>query len=374
MRILVAPQEFKGTLTATQAAQAMARALRAHMPDVELDVAPIADGGGGVLDAVLGATAGSRRVSTVEGPLGQPVEAEWGILPDGAGVIEMAAASGLVLLDPAELDVRRASTYGTGQLIRAALDAGCARLLIGVGGSATNDGGAGAASALGVGFLDRGGRNLPPGGAALRDLARIDLSKRHPKLDSVELMIAVDVTNPLCGPMGASRIYGPQKGADESTIEELDAALSQLARVVSSQTGRRVDDDPGAGAAGGLAYGLSALCNGHLRPGFEVIASFLDLDRRLDRADLVATGEGRLDGQTAFGKGPGSLARLARRLAKRTVIFAGSVAPSFSAASSPFDDVVALTSGARGAAPSRLEAEKSLEEAVGRWAERLSSG
>ncbi len=373
VRILIAPQEFKGTLSAVQAADVLAKVIREELPGAELDIAPIADGGPGMLDAVLGAIGGSKRSSTVEGPLGKPVAAVWGITADGAALIEMAAASGFVLLQPGERDPGRTSTFGTGQLIRAALDAECQRVLVGLGGSATNDGGAGAAAALGVRFLDADGRELPRGGSALSRLARIDLTARDPRLESAELLIAVDVSNPLCGPTGASRIYGPQKGADAAAIEELDAALRQLADVVFAHTGERIDLEPGAGAAGGLAFGLATLCNGRIRPGFDLVASFLHLDRRIERAELILTGEGRLDEQTAFGKGPGALAWRARRAAKRTVIFAGTVDPSFRPESSPFDEVIAITAATADSAMAQ-QAMALLEEAARTWARKFVAG
>ncbi len=372
MRILIAPQEFKGTLTAVEAADVLARAVSEELPAAELDIAPIADGGPGMVDVILGVLGGERKSTTVEGPLGSPVQAAWGIASDGRALIEMAAASGLVLLAPDERDPRRASTFGTGQLIRAALDAGCRRVLIGLGGSATNDAGAGAAVALGVRFLDAQGQELPPGGAALSRLQSVDLSGRDPRLLSAQLLVAVDVNNPLCGPTGASRIYGPQKGADADAMEELDAALQRLAEVVSAQTGTRMDAQAGAGAAGGLAFGLMAFCEGELRPGFDLVARLLDLDRRIQGAEVILTGEGRLDDQTEFGKGPGALGWRARRASKRTVIFAGSVDPSFQSQSSPFDEVIALSAGSD--TPNRSQAAATLEQAARGWAKRNAGG
>lgn len=372
MRILISPQEFKGTMTAAEAAAVLARAIGDELPSAELDVAPIADGGPGMLDVILGAVKGERRISTVEGPLGDFVQAAWGITSDGAALIEMAAASGLVLLARDRRDPRRTSTFGTGQLIRAALDAGCRRIVVGLGGSATNDGGTGAVAALGVRFLDAQGGDLPRGGAALAHLARIDLTARDPRLESTELSVAVDVNNPLCGPTGASRIYGPQKGADGAAVQELDAALQHLAEVALDPMRERIDLQPGAGAAGGLAFGLVAFCGGQLRSGFDLVAGFVDLDRRIARADVILTGEGRLDEQTAFGKGPGALAWRARRALKRTVIFAGSVDASFAPERSPFDEVIALSAPSE--RPLRSQAAAALEQAGRNWARRIARG
>src|SRR5262249_7546991 len=219
-------------------------------------------------------------------------------------VLEMAAASGLSLLAPSERDPRRTTTFGTGELIRAALDANCERILLGIGGSATNDGGAGAAAALGVRFLGSDGKPLPRGGAALAALERIDLTGRDSRLDLVELSIAADVNNPLLGPTGASHIYGPQNGATPEMVLELDRALARFADVARAQLRRDYSTIPGAGAAGGLAFGVMSFLGGQLKSGFQLVSEALHLDERIDRAEVVITGEGRLDGQSSYGKGP----------------------------------------------------------------------
>jgi glycerate kinase len=370
MRILISPQEFKGTLTAVQAANAIASGIARVLPSAHLELAPIADGGPGFVDALVGTTGGKYRESPVQDPLGRPVNARWGLIGEGTAVLEMAAASGLLLLSAAERDPRRASTFGTGQLIRAALDAKCPRIFLGIGGSATNDGGAGAAEALGIRFLDRAGKPLPRGGAALARLERIDLAGRDPRLEAVELWVAADVTNPLLGPTGASAIYGPQKGADAQAVSELDLALSRLAEVTRAQSGRDLATVPGAGAAGGLAFGLLAFCGGQLKRGFEVVAESLGLEERAGRADVVIIGEGRLDQQSAYGKGPGSLAALAKRKGKRTVIFAGRVDPSYAPSKSPFDQVVEVSAGRPGLDPTTSDARALLEAAAEDWARK----
>ncbi len=374
MRILIAPEEFKGTLTAARAAQIMARAIARRIPQAVLDLAPISDGGPGMVAAVLGATGGSAKISAVEDPLGRLVDATWGILDSGrSAVIESAAACGLVLLRPEERDPTRTSSFGVGQLIRAALDSGCSKLLLGVGGTATNDGGTGAASALGIRLLDSAGRELPRGGAALASLDRIDISKRDRRLDSAQLLVATDVSNPLYGPRGASHIYGPQKGASPAVVQLLDAALFQLARVARDQLGICGEDQPGAGAGGGLGYGLAFLCGGRICRGFETVARFLDLDRRIDQSDVVLTGEGRLDLQTtSFGKGPGAIAQRARAASKRVIIFAGRVDSSYCSEDAAFDEVVAVTSGGE-TAPDPAAAERVLEDAVDAWALRFGA-
>lgn len=370
MRILIAPQEFKGTLTAVQATEAIAGAIARVLPSAELELAPIADGGPGFVDALVGATGGKYRVSQVQDPLGRPITARWGVLGEDTAVLEMAAASGLLRLLPTERDPRRASTYGTGEMIRTALDANCRRIFLGIGGSATNDGGAGAAEALGVRFLDRNGKSLPQGGAALADLERIDIAGRDPRLDAVQLRVAADVTNPLLGPTGASAIYGPQKGADAQAVAELDRALSRLADVTRDLLGEDLETVPGAGAAGGLAFGLMAFCGGQLKRGFEVVAETLGLEERAGRADVVIVGEGRLDQQSAFGKGPGSLAALAKGKGRRTVIFAGKVDPSYSPSMSPFDEVVEVSAGRAGQNLTTSSARTLLEAAAEDWARR----
>lgn len=363
-RWLVAPQEFKGTLTAAEAAAALAEGLRRGAPGVELDVAPLADGGPGTVDALLAGVGGERVTRTVQGPLGTPVRATYGLLDSGrTAVIEMAAASGLSLLTPGERDPRRTSTSGTGELMRAALDGGCERLILGLGGSATNDGGTGALAALGFRFLDEHGAPLPPGGAALRRLVRVDPSGRHPRLAKVELLVATDVTAPLLGPDGASRLFGPQKGADAATVDELESALARLAEIVPGPA-----NAPGAGAAGGFGYGLAALAGGKLVSGYGMVARTLRLPQRLAAADVVLTGEGRFDRQTALGKGPGALAREARALGKRTVLFAGVVAPDVDSSTSPFDEVVEVSA----LAPPEASYAEALCHAGVCWASRQS--
>jgi glycerate kinase len=326
VRVLIAPQEFKGSLSAAEAARAMAEGLRRALPGAELDLAPMADGGPGTVEALVAAAAGRRLTATVADPLGRPVEAAWGLLEEGStAVIEMAAASGLVLLRPGERDARRTSTYGTGQLIAAALEAGCRRLIIGLGGSATNDGGAGMAQALGARLSDGEGRDLPPGGAALARLARIDVSGLDGRLRDCVVLGATDVTNPLCGPHGASAVYGPQKGASPADVEELDAALAHYAAVIERDLGKRVAEVPGAGAAGGIGAGLIAFLDAELRPGAQLVAEVVGLEKRIAAADLVVTGEGRLDAQTAYGKTVATVARLARAQGRPVVALAGRV-------------------------------------------------
>ena len=324
MRILVAPQEFKGSLTAVEAADCFAAAARTVRPTAEIDIAPIADGGPGTAQAIVRAARGRTSIARVSGPLGAPVDAHWGRIDDGrTAVIEMAAAAGLTLLTTEQLDPRRASTHGVGELIAHALDAQAERILIGVGGSATNDGGAGAAEALGARILNDAGRPLPAGGAALASLARIDAVALDPRLASTEIEVLCDVQNPLIGADGASAVYGPQKGADAAAVAELDRALANYAAIVERDLGVRIADLPGGGAAGGLAAGLAAFCGARLVSGFDAVARAIGLAERIAQADLVLTGEGRLDTQSAWGKSVAGVAMLAEAANKPCIAVCG---------------------------------------------------
>lgn len=341
MRVLVCPQEFRGTLTAVEAAAAIAAGLARALPDAALDVVPLADGGPGTAEVLVRATGGALHEADAHDPLGRPLRARWGSLGDGrSAAVEMAAASGIALLAPDERDPARATSSGTGELLRAALDAGYRRLLVGVGGSATNDGGAGMAQALGATLLDEHGAELPPGGAALARLAGIDVAALDPRLRESEVIVLSDVTNPLCGPDGASLLYSQQKGASDDLARALDAALGHYAAIVHRDLGVDVIDVPGAGAAGGLGAGLIAFCGARIEPGFDVVARAVGLRERIAAVDAVVTGEGRLDRQTAFGKTVAGVARLAREEARPVVAVVGAVQEGAPAAA--FDAVVAI--------------------------------
>lgn len=337
MKIVVAPQALKGSLDAAEVGAAIAAGVRAVFPDAQIAVVPVADGGEGTVRALVAATGGELRRTRVSGPLGEPVEAEWGILgtvrehdardtPVRTAVIEMAAASGLPLVPPSRRDPRITSTRGTGELLRAALDAGCRAVILGIGGSATNDGGAGMAQALGARLLDDTGNELPPGGAALARLARIDMSGLDARLRATSVRVACDVTNPLVGPTGASAVYGPQKGATPEMVRALDAALAHYADVLRRDLGVDVRDVPGAGAAGGLGAGLLAFAGAQLVPGAKLVLDALTFAETMRGADLAITAEGRLDAQTAYGKAPGAVAAAARAAGARAIVLAGAVA------------------------------------------------
>lgn len=312
------------------AARAIERGVRIGAPDAETVLVPVADGGDGTLDALVDSTGGEVFRSIVTGPLGRHLEANWGVMGDGrTAVIEMALASGLALMPPNARDPRVTTTRGTGEIIKEALDRGFNRIIVGLGGSATNDAGAGMARALGARLLDAQGNNLDQGGAALARLASIDVSNLHAALSGVEIVGATDVTNPLCGPTGASAIYGPQKGASPQDVAELDEALGNFARVVEADLGQDIAQRPGAGAAGGLGAGLMVFAGAELRSGIDMVCEVLGFDQHLAGADLVITGEGRTDRSTVFDKAPVGVARRALAKGVPTVILAGSLGPGY---------------------------------------------
>jgi len=328
MRIVIAPNAFKGSLSALEAAEAIGEGVRAASPEADLVLIPIADGGDGTVDALVVATNGERRTLRVDGPLGDPVAADYGLIDGGStAVIEMAKAAGLTLVPPQKRDPRVTTTYGVGELLQHAYLGGARHFVVGIGGSATNDGGAGMAQAVGYQLLDQRGHELPRGGLALQRLARIQVGGVHANWKDAAVEVACDVTNPLTGPNGASAVYGPQKGATPDMVAELDAALRHFAQVIRRDLGVDVEQLPGAGAAGGLGAGLVAFIGARLRPGAELVMEALHVDERLQGAQLVITGEGRLDSQTArFGKGPAAVARHARSAGIPVVAIAGSVA------------------------------------------------
>jgi len=334
MRVVIAPDSFKECLSASEVCTAIADGWRVVYPDADLDLVPMADGGEGTVDALVAATDGKKRSVTVTGPLGEPVEAVYGVLPSTSdatitAVIEMASASGLALVPPDRRDARITTTRGAGELVYDALERGATEMIIGIGGSATNDGGAGMAQSLGYSLRDAAGLELPVGGAALARLAHIDVSNRHPGLARCRIRVACDVQSTLCGPAGASRMFGPQKGASPEAAEELDAALSHFAEIVESQLGISILDIPGGGAAGGLGAGLVAFAGARLESGVALVGDACGLGSRMSGADLVITGEGRLDGQTVHGKTPAGVARLARERGVPTIAFAGALGPGW---------------------------------------------
>ncbi|WP_416293218.1 glycerate kinase [Paenibacillus illinoisensis] len=323
---VLAPDSFKESMTAKEVCIAMEKGLRKIYPDASYIHVPMADGGEGTVQSLVDASNGIIHRKEVSGPLGQPVMAQYGILGDGTtAAIEMASASGIHLVTPDSRDPLRTTTYGTGELIRACLDLGIRKIIIGIGGSATNDGGTGMAEALGAKFLDAQGQPLARGGGDLNKLAHIDVSGLDPRLQEVELIVACDVTNPLCGEHGASRVFGPQKGATPEMVQLLDANLSHYAEVVKQQLGKDIRDVPGAGAAGGLGAGLLIFTQAVLRKGIEIVIEYTGLQGKLDDADVVFTGEGGIDFQTKFGKTPYGVAQAAKEAGKLVIAIAGYV-------------------------------------------------
>lgn len=323
---VLAPDSFKESMTAKEVCNAMEKGLRKVFPEAEYVHVPMADGGEGTVQSLVDASGGQMFEKVVTGPLGQPVAAKFGIMGDGVtGAIEMASASGIHHVTPETKNPLITSTYGTGELIRECLDRGIKRIIIGIGGSATNDGGTGMAAALGAKFLDEAGQELPLGGGSLDRLHRIDVSGLDPRLEEVEMIVACDVTNPLCGEHGASRVFGPQKGATPQMVEQLDSNLAHYAEVVKRQLGKDVRDVPGAGAAGGLGAGLLIFTRAKLQKGIEIVIEYTELKRHIKRADYVFTGEGGIDFQTKFGKTPYGVARTAKEAGKKVIAVAGHI-------------------------------------------------
>lgn len=313
LHFVLAPDSMKGSLSAISACATMKLGVQRAMRGMpyKCSTVPLADGGEGTVDALVQASGGEERTETVSGPLGKLVQAKWGVLQEGQVVIEMAQASGLTLVPEGYYRPREASSYGTGQLIRAALDSGYRDLLIGIGGSATSDGGAGMLQALGARLLDADGQELPPGGAALLRLAQIDLAHLDARLKETQVTVLCDVDNPLCGSNGAAYIFGPQKGATPNDVKDIDAALSHFAQVSAATTGCDLQEAKGAGAAGGMGFALMTFLNAQLKPGIDVVMQTTQLRQKLETADLVLTAEGSIDAQTLRGKALAGVARAA---------------------------------------------------------------
>lgn len=339
MRYLVAPDSFKEAASAQSVAQAMKRGILTADPYAECRLMPLSDGGEGLTDALVHATGGDMRAVETVDALGRPVTARFGFLGNCEGsddatgvrtheriaVIELASASGLERISPADRDPLTASTFGTGETIRAAIEAGATRILLGLGGSATTDGGTGLARALGYRFLDRNGRELEPGGGALTRMARIDDSAVSEAVKRMPITLACDVTNPLTGEHGAARVFAPQKGADPKQVELLDHGLARLADAIETFNGRNVRDMPGAGAAGGTGGGLMGLFNASMRPGIDLVLELTHGREACEWADVVITGEGSIDAQTPYGKVPSGIAQLAKSCGKPTIALGGTV-------------------------------------------------
>lgn len=358
MRILIAPDSFKESLTAVQVADYMAAGVRQVYPEADIKQVPLSDGGEGLTESLTAALGGVIKHCTVTDPCGNKVQAAYGVAGDHTVIMEMAQASGLELVPRDKRNPLTATTYGTGELIKAALDEGCRTIIIGIGGSATNDGGAGMAQALGARLLDSSGREISRGGAGLLQLDRIDVAGLDPRLAETEIRVACDVTNPLYGPQGASYIYGPQKGADADMVKILDRALQHWAEVIKRDLGMDVADIPGAGAAGGLGAGLLAFAGGKLQPGLDLVLEVLKMEEILASGmDLVITGEGSINQQSLYGKVPVGLARRAKRYGIPVVAIVGSIGPGAEAVyQHGIDAVISI-------APGPITLEESLSRA-----------
>ena len=362
MKILIAPDSFKHALSALDVARRLRKGLLEALPDAEIQMVPMADGGEGTVESLIDATGGSLVTARVHDPLMREIEAGFGISGDGTmAVIEMAAASGLQLIGPREKNPWITSTWGTGELIREALDRGCRTLLMGIGGSATNDCGSGMAMALGVRFLDEGDRPVGQGGGVLGKIRRIDVSGLDPRINDIRVIVACDVRNPLTGPDGASLVYGPQKGAGKEMALDLDRNLAAFAALIRDQLGKEVDSLPGSGAAGGLGAGLIAFLEARLVEGVPAIAERIGLEEKIRWADLVITGEGSMDFQTRFGKTPSGVAKMAKCHDKPVIAVTGSLGQGYrSLYEEGFDVLVPIP-----------DAPVSLEEAIARTPEML---
>ncbi|HEX3011181.1 MAG TPA: glycerate kinase [Syntrophomonadaceae bacterium] len=347
MKIIAAPDSFKGSLSSIQAASAMEFGIKRANPDLQVIKVPMADGGEGTVQSLVNATGGKIIAVQVKGPLGDDIDAFYGLLGNGhTAVIEMAAASGLPLIAPGCRDPFKATTYGTGQLIKNALDHGCTEIIVGLGGSATNDGGAGMAQALGVHLLDSQGQELPPGGGSLGLLDKIDLSNIDARIFNTKIIAACDVLNPLCGPDGATYVYGPQKGVPHNSLKLLDQNLSHYGYVIERSLEREIANLPGAGAAGGLGAGIMAFLNARLEKGINMVIRLTGLEQKMADADLVITGEGRLDYQTVFGKTPFGVAATAKKYNLPVVAVAGSLGEGFETLyAQGFDSIFAISDG-----------------------------
>ncbi|HEX3029066.1 MAG TPA: glycerate kinase [Clostridia bacterium] len=312
MQIIVAPDSFKGSISAVEAANSIEKGIKKVFDEVRVVKIPIADGGEGTVDAIVMGSNGSYKQVLVTDPLGERVQAKYGLLPDGCAVIEMAEASGITLVPREKLNPMEATTYGTGELVKAALDEGVKRIIMGIGGSATNDGGMGFAQALGVVFRDKEGNALGLGAKYLDAIHTIDLSGIDKRIKETEFIVACDVTNTLCGKKGASAVYGPQKGATPEMVQKLDNDLRHYAEIIKSQLGKDILNFEGSGAAGGLGAGLLVFCNAILKSGIKTVLEAVHIDRYLKDTQLIITGEGKIDGQSIYGKVPVGIAEAAK--------------------------------------------------------------
>ena len=359
-KFIVIPDSFKGTMSSGEICSIMQKSILRHYPQAEVVCIPVADGGEGSVDAFLQALGGKKIYVTVQGPYGEPTEAFYGLLPDGTAVVEMAAAAGLPLVGDNK-HAEKTTTYGAGQLMVAAAEAGCTSLIVGLGGSATNDGGCGAAAAAGVRFFDAAGTSFVPVGETLHKIAYIDITSLHPRLQSLPIITMCDIDNPLCGPNGAAAVFGPQKGADEQCVAMLDQGLAHMAAIVRRDLQREILNLPGAGAAGGMGGGMCAFFGSSLQMGIETVLDTVKFDELLQKADMVLSGEGKIDSQSLRGKVVIGVARRTRKYGVPLLAIVGDVGDDIEAA---YDEgVTGIFSINRVAVPyseARIRARKDL--------------
>ena len=325
MKAVIAIDSLKGSLTSLQAGSAAAEGIRRVYPDAQIDIFPIADGGEGTVDALVTGLKGKKQTVSAMDPLGRPIVCEYGILPNGTAVVEMSCAAGITLITKEERNPLHTTTYGVGEVIRDAVEKGCRNFVIGIGGSATNDGGIGMLQALGFGILDAVGKPVSMGGKGLQEITAITTENALPELKQCRFQIACDVTNPLCGSHGCSAVYGPQKGATPEMVAQMDTWLQNYADIVKTVLPHSDQNMPGAGAAGGIGFAFAAFLNGKLVSGIDLILQEIDVEAHIQAADIVITGEGRLDAQTVMGKAPIGIAKIAKQHQKPVIAFSGCV-------------------------------------------------
>lgn len=373
MKILIAPDSFKESLSAEQVAHAIKQGFQQHFPDADYQLTPIADGGEGTLDALVSNTGGEIKTAHVEGPLGDIIEARWGLINQKkSAIIEIAEASGITLITPNKRQILKASSFGTGQLIAAALDHGVEQIILCLGGSATNDAGAGIAQALGIRLLDKNANEIKKGGEALLNLVQIDLKGLHPRASKVEWLLACDVDNPLCGKNGASAVFGPQKGATPSQVSKLDLALSHFAKQVELITNENHTKSLGFGAAGGTALGIALFTKPALKPGIDIVLTASQFEQQLTGVDLVITGEGQMDYQTLQGKAPFGVAKAAKEKGIKVIAIAGAIGSETHGLNQYFDAIFGTTRAALPLETVLEEAEKNLVRVASNIAATLS--
>ncbi len=375
MKIIIAADSFKGSCSTFEVANSIERGIKSVHRDAEVIRIPVADGGEGTVDTLIKGAGGTYNTVIAKDPLGRDIECKYGILKDGTAIIEMAACSGLTLLKDEERNPLVTTTFGTGQLIKEALNKGCDKILIGIGGSATNDGGVGMARALGVSFKDDNGAEIGDGGGELSNIRDIDITGIEPRLKDVEIVILSDVANPLCGPNGASYVYGPQKGATPGMVKLLDENLKHYALLIKEKLGRDIIDTPGAGAAGGLGAGLIVFCDAAMLPGIDMVLDINGIDRHLADADLVITGEGKIDSQTVRGKVPVGVAKRALKYGVPVVAIVGSIGEGASAVYKyGIDSIVDIVPGPMPLEDAMRKAPHLLENAAENFMRTLAVG